>query len=1230
MERDPTVRVQFVKDNNLCLNCIGFHSLENCKSRIRCFCGASHHSKLHAGIEPATQALIQNDTVRASSQKSVVDAATYNKSVAPAPRAEQAQSFIVQPAFKTIMKPNALYSNRKTILLPTAVVYVFNNQGERFTMRILLDSGSMCHIITKSFCDRLNLKINASTSVIQGVGLSELQVQGQTRITLHSRIDNRCRYSIQARVVDKLSDNIPNEFIDLENLHHLKNLPLADDEFHTPAEIDCLIGNELFPFILGSHKVMSPDSSVVGMQSAFGYVLMGKADCLASITTTPLKENSFHAFSKTTEPNLEELTQRFWELDSVPNKEHLSPDDTACERIFTDSLSRDIHGRYIVSLPFKDDPAVLGRSYEIAKRRLSNLEKRLNSIPELRKDYNDTISEYLNKGYLNLIKNPQPGPCYYIPHHAVYRPDKTSSRTRIVLDASCKTVSDDKLNRSLNDILYTGPNLQANIFDLLINLRLFSIALSADIEKMYFQIKLAPDDHRYQRILYRFDTSDRIETYEFNCVSFGVCCSPYLAMRVVKQLAKDERARFPNAALAAERHFYMDDYVSSVHSIEEAKDLYDELVQLFNAGGFKLTKWISNSTHLLKEIPTDLHSPSIVQFDENSITANTKIVGLQWEPNADVFTFKVNAPNKPKCTKRIILSATARLFDPLSLLGPVTALLKLLVQECWKQNLDWDEDAPSSIQDQWFQLQRELPLLEQLQIPRHIGILKTTNNISLIGFADASEKCYGAVVYLRVSSEDADKAQVTLLCARSRVASPKCNVSLPRLELCANLLLSNLIVAVKDSISERVKINQIFAFSDSTIALSWIHASPHRFQTFVANRIAAINANLPAENWYHVSGKENPADIISRPIMPAQLLNNTLWFHGPSWVSQPFCDWPLNAFTEDELPEQKRPVSLITKPCNIENDYNCLYNSADRMSNWNRFLHAWVYVLRFSKLLKSNGDITVTDLEVTETYILRVIQKRHSFNTGSNALRKLNAFPDTNDLIRVGGRLSQSELGYSQKHPVVLPAKDRIVHLIVDHFHKQNAHAGPALLLALLRQKYWIVAARNMVRKIVQSCNRCFKLKPKNTFPIMGDLPHYRVSEVKSFVFTGVDYAGPFYITPYRRRGVKSMKAYLCLFICLTTKALHLELVQSYWQRWSREYLSSLQSRQKWNTPSLPIQVGCIVIIRDDNSPPLSWPLGIIQEVYPGKDGVVRTARVRTRTGSYVRPVVRLCPLPLQ
>ncbi|CAB3254191.1 unnamed protein product [Arctia plantaginis] len=220
------------------------------------------------------------------------------------------------------------------------------------------------------------------------------------------------------------------------------------------------------------------------METTFGYIMMGRAQCDDSDLNTH-KNNNKTFFCSAQTHNLEDLTQRFWELERVPGKVHTSPDDEVCERIFQATHSRNETGRYTVTLPFKYDPLLLGNSYNIAKKRLINLERKLDNALELRSDYNATIQNYIDQGYLSKVNSDaQIRNSYYIPHRAVYRPDKSTSKIRVVLDASANTTS----GKSLNDLLFTGTNLQQNIFNLLINLRMFSIAMSADIEKMYFQV----------------------------------------------------------------------------------------------------------------------------------------------------------------------------------------------------------------------------------------------------------------------------------------------------------------------------------------------------------------------------------------------------------------------------------------------------------------------------------------------------------------------------------------------------------------------------------------------------------------------------------------------------------------------------------------------------------------------------------------------------------------------
>ncbi|GBP98390.1 hypothetical protein EVAR_72628_1 [Eumeta japonica] len=516
-------------------------------------------------------------------------------------------------------------------------------------------------------------------------------------------------------------------------------------------------------------------------------------------------------------------------------------------------------------------------------------------------------------------------------------------------------------------------------------------------------------------------------------------------------------------------------------------------------------------------------------------------------------------------------------------------------------------------------------------------------------FADASEKAYGGVVYIHVYNPEDNKHQTSLLCAKSKVA-PLRIVTLARLELCAILILSKLLRTVIDTYSERHKIDNVFAFSDSTVALAWIHSSPSRWQTFVANRVTKIHENILPNNFYHISGKLNPADCLSRGLMPKELLNHTLWFNGPHFAHKPINEWPVMRFNPtsvSEPPEIKHKVLTTTTETPV---LHIFYSLALRLSSWYKLLRIIILVLRFAKILPR--EFNILHFEIAELAAIKALQaisfakdlKR--IRTGkvvSPALQRLNVFLH-NDVLRVGGRLANADMPFDSRHPILLPRRDHIVDLIIDYYHRKYLHTGPQLLLSLIRQRYWILSARNIIRQRVRKCNICFRTNPKPEFPLMADLPSYRVREAKAFCHTGIDYAGPLYIIPYRRRGVHKIKAYVCLFVCLVTKAVHIELASDLSTEAFLNALKRFLSRRgpvgrvptyssnssKMAKTGKPIQKGTVVVLKSDNSAPLDWPLGVIDDVHPGKDGVVRVVDVRTASGVYRRPVVKLCPLPNQ
>lgn len=1401
---NASVRFEFVKSIRGCVNCLSTaHTLSSCDSSSVCqVCKKRHHTLLHFDkrkVSSSTHVHTMDigcgyvPTSLRSPPPSVppcvpdignkVDNYVQNAPVGDA----HGISTPLTHNSAALLSAEAEASSKSTVLLSTAQVYARpkGSSEKKRVIRCLIDNGSQHNLITIDCCRNLNLIIiPLSNSFVKGIGSTSRPIIGYVYLDIESRVYLEHKYTIHALVVECVTDQLPTQFIEWNtSMDHFQGLPLADLSWNIPGEINVVLGAQLFPYIFLGNRVESGSRAPPALLTTFGYVIMGDYP-----HNKAMHSSSFSALA------LNDMVQKFWELEEVTHTRLLSPEETDCENLFTSSITRDEIGRYAVSLPFCKDPSELGNSRAAAHRRFMALERKMRQAPELRVNYNTVIQDYIDNGYLSEVNESEIFETgYYIPHHAVVRQDKPMPR--IVLDASAKTHT----GMSLNDILHIGPNLQADLFLLLIDFRLFPIAMNADIKSMYLRIGVTSDHRKYLRILFRFKEDEIIRTFHFNSVPFGLKSSPYIAMRTVRQLATDMSPNYPDAAKVAESSLYMDDLVYSACSEDTAKQLSLDLIKMFKSGDFELVKWASNSPTLLNSLP-DSHRKSL-EFDVENFS---KVLGLSWNPCDDNFFF-TSSQIAEKCTKRNILSVVARLFDVLGLVAPVILYAKLLIKELWLCNSGWDDLAPESIVTRFSALAQEFTLLDTLRIPRHVGVC-TDCVVLLVAFCDASMNGYGCVIYVHCTYPSG--IQVRLLCAKSKV-SPTKVTTLARLELCAAVLMAKLVKTVRETYSSRIPIAGIYAFSDSTIALSWIHSSPHRWSIFVSNRVAQCQENLSAHHFYHVSGVENPSDCLSRGMLPSQLVSHDLWWNGPTWLRCAPEEWPVRPFSPSncgELPEHKSTVMTVVSQ--VEQPILC--ELAHRISSWDKLLRIIAYVFKFirpkAKIeLRSNQAMMIAERamvhDVQSVHFKKDIKLIKSDKMPSRKLQNLSVFIDEEGILRVGGRLSKSDLPFDAKYPVLLPKHDHVVDLIIQHYHIINCHTGPGLLMSILRQRYWILDARSVVRSKVRKCNACFRVNPNHPIPKMADLPTYRVSEAKAFVHTGVDYAGPIRITLARRRGQHSQKAYICLFVCLVTKAIHVELVsdltsdaflaafkrfisrrgpvsclysdngtnfvgakakldelysfllnasytsslsselatrriewkmipprsphfgamwesnikslkthmhrvigeqlltyeelqtvlvqiecimnsrplsvvssdpypevitpahflmssplqylpaanlsdqrvnllqrkqlldsmvQSYWKKWRLEYLHTLQVRQKWASPDKPVEIGTVVLVGQDDSGPLSWPLGVITEVYPGADNIVRVASVKTRSGTYKRSVQKLYPIPTQ
>ncbi|XP_054284249.1 uncharacterized protein LOC129001099 [Macrosteles quadrilineatus] len=412
---------------------------------------------------------------------------------------------------------------------------------------------------------------------------------------------------------------------------------------------------------------------------------------------------------------------------------------------------------------------------------------------------------------------------------------------------------------------------------------------------MYLQILIKPSDQLFQLVLWRDNPSEDISTYKLTRVTFGVNSSPYLAIRTLHQLAEDEGKDFPEAANVLRTQTYVDDIVTGADTVDEAKNLQNQLIQLLNRGHFELRKWTSNSPELLQSLP-DTHKDSPV-FLENTPDPHFSILGLHWSPDSDNFSFHLNLPPKT-LTKRHVLSLVAKIYDPCGFLSPCTMTAKCFIQLLWTTGLQWDEPLTPELSAIWSNFISAIPALADIQIPRALKI-SPNSSVELHGFSDASERGFSAVVYVRCSQPNGE-VTTRMVLSKTRVAPLK-KVTLPRLELCAAHLLAQLVNFCCSSFKPLISLNQCYLWCDSSVTLTWLQTPSYRLKTFVANRVAQTQELVPYHCWRYIPSKENPADCASRCILATELVSHPLWWSGPSWLSLPPSNWPDVTFSPTDL-----------------------------------------------------------------------------------------------------------------------------------------------------------------------------------------------------------------------------------------------------------------------------------------------------------------------------------------
>lgn len=1134
----PEARFSFVKGKHLCTNCMGRHTVSSCKSTRNCFtCGRRHHTSLHLPNDQPLQIANRNKQPPASD----TEASRSNHQNQTKPAKKSVDNNKVSESSAMVSTFN---QNNTTVLLATALVKVAYN-GHTTIARAVLDSAAQHSFMSEACASLLHVpRTHADHSQITGIASFPVKTKGLCHITLGSLHGCILASDHPVLILDKITSDLPRAKVEPSIKSKLSNLVLADPAFDNPAPIDLLIGADLFGLAMRDRSFSLGENMPTVFDTMFGYVLLGSTPVL---NTQPESACGIVTLLCMNDSNLLQSIQKFWTLEEPPCARKNIPLEQECEHNFLNTHARSQSGRYIVRLPLKESTEKLGDSSKNALRMFHVLEKRLSTNSNLKIKYHEFMQDYEATGH--MVEIPKTSvidkPNFFLPHHPVLRDDKL----RVVFNASAPTTT----GISLNDILFQGAKLHNEIPDIILHFRRHKIVFSCDIKQMFRQIVVHEDDQPLQLIYWREDPTLPLKIYQLTTVTYGMSCSPWIANRVIQKLIEDEGHHYPAAASALKQQIYVDDALLGSDTLKEALQLQRDITGLLSKGGFSLRKWTSNCAELLDAVPPD-HRGIPLQFPSLDQPL-CNILGLKWLPELDAFSYIVLI-DKQTSTKRSVLSAIARIYDPMGWLTPVVFWAKSLMQYLWTLGLKWDDPIPHDVAQKWNQFINDLPELEKIQVPRHLGI--TANNSAtyqLHGFSDASELGFSACVYLRVENKNAE-VSVFLLIGKSRVAPLK-RVSLPRLELCGAHMLSNLINYCRQQLRKHIDIDDIVAWCDSTVALAWIQTPPYRLKTYVANRVAEIQEIAPPAMWSHIPSKENPADCASRGLLPSSITNHDLWWSGPKWLSQSSAHWPQldkPQISEESLPEMKKftLTTLVTTdqpPCDF----------IQKFSSWLTLIHVTAYILRFvqrcrkkSKNPPNTTFLTLTELKESTNVICRIVQQdnfAHEISAlkkqepCSSRISKLAPFLDEQGTLRVGGRLKNASLKYHTRHPILLPKKHHVVNLIIDYYHKFHLHAGPQQLQSLLSQRFWILSARDVIRSRIHRCITCFRTHPPQVTPFMGDLPKVRVTPSRPFASCGSDYAGPFVVKPHRLRKIQSIKVYLCIFICMATKAVHLETV---------------------------------------------------------------------------------------
>ena len=987
------------------------------------------------------------------------------------------------------------------------------------TCRALIDSGAGSSYASANLISTLKIK----PSEIMRQQIDMLMTSRTTNIELYdvkiSSSDGSNEMSARLNKIEKgelLFVNNPQYGELIKRYSHLNSVRMIDTDTKSQLPIHVILGSGDYARIKTPTKpLIGQDAEPVAELTKFGWTILSPGVEF---------DRKKMMLTQTSQADFDKLCR----LDVLGLADRAENDQLPVYEEFQEQLERSPEGWYETGLPWKANHPPLPTNETGSRRRLESLLKRLRSSDRY-SDYNDIITQQLKDGVIEQAPKGTSDKEFYIPHKAVVKNTAESTKLRVVYDASAK---ESRTSPSLNDCLNPGPCLQNLLWSILIRSRFLPILLTGDLEKAFLQVRIKEAERDALRFHWKAPGSNDTVIYRFTRALFGLTCSPFLLNGVLSVHLKSWESKRPELVKEIRKNLYVDDLMTGGATVTEVKEKKIQASKIFEDATFKLHKWHSN----VKELESPSNNDEEITFAKQELgdkKQQTKLLGLPWDKSKDSLSVTLEQ-EEHSTTKRTVLSQLAKIYDPLGLVSPMTLQGKNIFRETCEARLPWDGELPQTIKQRGEEWCASLP--SQYEVPRSLAPhQEPVSAVTLHAFGDASKVGVSAVVYAVV--EQAHGTTQGLVCSKSRLA--KRNLSIPRLELVAGHMAVNLLTNVEKEIDQSV-VSSVHCWSDSTVALYWINGKGD-YRQFVANRVAKIQSHTRVE-WHHVPTKQNPADVGSRG---GSVLENNLWSDGPEWLKDP-TKWPPKQVLEAtrEVEEEKRTTKNLQALTTIEQPViSDVFEELLGKFPLRKVLRICVWINRFVKSCRVSSDnrktgpLTSGEVEDSELWWIKRTQKEAKKDPEFEDIQlQLNIQSNESGVLECRGRIEGD-------YPMYLPRESIFTKKVIERAHLATLHGGVAMTMAKVRERFWVPKLRRLVKQVRKACYGCVRIRARAfEKPPPGKLPATRTQGSTPFQVIGVDFAGPI---RYQTKGKAEKKAYLVLYGCSLTRAVHLEILRS-------------------------------------------------------------------------------------